>query len=90
MPKTYISTHDRETAERERQNDVFCFALKTTRARLGKTYIDAAANTGVSDRFLRTLKSPQAVSNARFGTIRAVAHEIGMTKNEWLKLGGFE
>lgn len=90
MPKTYISTREREKAQDIHRNEIFTWALKTVNARLGKSYRATADAVGVSERLLQNLKEPEAVSNARFGSIRAIAHEIGMTKEEWLKLGGFD
>lgn len=90
MPKTYISAQDRVEALDARRNEAFIWALKTAKARLGKSYRATADAVGVSERLLQNLKEPEAVSNARFGSIRAIAHEIGMTREEWLRFGGFE
>lgn len=90
MPKTYITTREREAALEARRNEAFTWALKTVNARLGKSYRATADAVGVSERLLQNLKRPEAVSNAKFGSIRAIAHVIGMTREEWLKLGGFD
>ena len=90
MPKILLTEEARAEAAERRQNEAFCWALKTVRARLGKTYTATADAVGVSARQLHNLTQPEAVSNAKFCNIRAVAHAIGMTKAEWLKLGGFD
>ena len=90
MPRVLIGSQARAAAQDERQNEAFCWALKTVYARLGKNYTETADAAGTTRNQLYMLRNPAAVSSARFGTIRRVAHEIGMTKTEWLKLGGFE
>ena len=90
MPRVLIGTQARNEAQEARQNEAFVWALKTARARLGKTYTETAEAVGTTRNSLYVLRNPLAVSNAKFGTVRRIAHEIGMTREEWVKLGGFE
>ena len=90
MPKTYLSTNAREEAREAQRNEVFVWALKTVQARLGQTYTQTAEAVGTTRNRLYVLRNPLAVNNARFGMVRKIAHEIGMTREEWLKFGGFD
>lgn len=90
MPKVLLGEQARAEARELAQNDAMCWAIKTIRARQGKTYTATAEAVGITRNLLYRLTKPEVVSTTRFGIIRDVAHEIGMTREEWLKLGGFE
>lgn len=90
MPKVLLGEQARAEARTLSQNEALCWAIKTVKARLGKTYTATADAVGITRKLLYQLTMPEVVSNTRFGIVRAVAHEIGMTREEWLKLGGFE
>ena len=87
MPKILLGEQARAEARTLSQNEALCWAIKTVKARLGTATADAV---GITRKLLYQLTMPEVVSNTRFGIVRAVAHEIGMTREEWLELGGFE
>ena len=89
MPKVYIGAQARAEATEHKQNEAFTWAVKTAKARIGKTYVEAANTVGISRNTVTRLTREEAVSNAKFGVIRSLAHEVKMTKEEWLRLGGF-
>lgn len=90
MPKVYIGEQSRKEAEELRRNEVFSERLRTVYGRMKKTDVSVCCAANVSKSGLYKIKNPENVGAARFGTIRAVAHEVGMTAGEWLRLGGFE
>lgn len=89
MPRVYIGAQARAEAAEHKQNEAFTWAVKTVKARLGKTYVETANAVGISRNTITHLTKEAAVSKAQFGVIRSIAHEVKMTKEEWLRLGGF-
>lgn len=89
MPKVYLTAQARAEAAELRQNEAFTMAVKTVRARTEKTYTDVAEAVGLNRNTITALTKVEAVSKAQFGRVRAVAHAVKMTKEEWLRLGGF-
>ena len=90
MPKIRPLTQRGRDAEAElMRNEIFSEKLRTAYGRIKKTDVQITAATNVSQSSLYNIKHPERVSLARFGIIRDVAHEIGLTADEWLRLGGF-
>ena len=89
MPRVLLTQQARQEALDAQRNEALIWAIKTIRARLGRTYTDTADAVGITRSHLHNLTNSDAVNNARFGLIRNLSHEIGMTKEEWLRLGGF-
>lgn len=89
MPKVYLTAQARAEAAELRQNEAFTMAVKTVRARTNQTYTNVADAVGMDRSTLWKLTQEEFVSKAQFGRIRAVAHVVKMTKEEWLRLGGF-
>ena len=80
MPKISLTERARAADAENRCNEAFVWALRTVRARLGKTYTATAEATGITRATLHNLTDPPAINKARFGIRRDVAHEIGMTR----------
>lgn len=89
MPKVYLTAQARAEAAELRQNEAFTWAVKTVRARTNQTYTNVADAVGLNRNTVAALTKEEAVSKAQFGRIRAIAHAVKMTKEEWLRLGGF-
>lgn len=90
MPKVFLTDESRAAEEERRQNEVFSLALRTARGRLGLYDKELQARTNTSKSFVSNLKRPEHVSLARFGAIRALAHEIRLSADDWLRLGGYK
>lgn len=89
MPKVYLTAQARAEAAELKQNEAFTWAVKTVRARTNQTYTTVAEMVGLNRNTVTALTKEDAVSKAQFGRIRAIAHAVKMTKEEWLRLGGF-
>ncbi|HIS64813.1 MAG TPA: hypothetical protein IAA83_05510 [Candidatus Avoscillospira avistercoris] len=89
MPKVYLTAQARAEAAEMKQNEAFTMAVKTVRARTNQSYATVAETVGMDRSTLWKLTQPEFVGRAQFGRIRAVAHAVKMTKEEWLRLGGF-
>ena len=90
MPRVYIGEESRKEAEVLRRNEIFSERLRTVYGRIKKTDVAVCAATNVSKSCLYKIKNPANVGSARFSIIRDVAHEVGLTADEWLKLGGYK
>ena len=90
MPKVYLLPDERKKAALERQNEVFACALRTAKGRLRRTDDEISKAVGISRASLIRMKHAEHVGSAGFQSVRAVAHEIKMTPDEWLRLGGFK
>lgn len=89
MPKVYLTAQARAEAAEMKQNEAFTMAVKTVRARTRQTYTNVAEAVGMDRSTLWKLTQEECVSKAQFGRIRAVAHAVKMSKEDWLRLGGF-
>lgn len=91
MPKIRpLTQRSRDEEERLRRNEVFCERLRTVYGRLRKTDISICGATGISPSCLYHAKNPEKIDLTRFGYIRTLAHEVGLTAEEWLRLGGYK
>lgn len=90
MPKVYLTEQSRKAADELARNEIFSVKVRTVYGRTKKTGVAVCAAVNLSASGLYKIKHPEYVSAARFGTIRAVAHEVGLTADEWLRLGGFK
>ena len=89
MPKVYLTDRSRAEAAEQAQNEVFALALRTARGRTGKTNVVLCASVDISRDCICRLKHADNVGSARFETIRRLAHEMGLSAEEWLRLGGY-
>ena len=89
MPKVFLSDRDREAERERRQNEVFSLALRTARGRLGIYDKEIQAKANVCRSSLYAMKKAENVGSTQFSSVRRVAHEIRLSADEWLKLGGY-
>ena len=90
MPRVYMSDADRQAAAEQRENEVFSLAIRTAKGRLLRTEDDMRLQAGISKPTYTRLKNPEHVSGASFGLVRALAHIVRLTPQEWLRLGGYD
>lgn len=89
MPRVYLSDADRTAAKEARELGLLAELVRTCKGRTGKKDYDTAkeAQIGVSS-FART-KDPDAIGGMKLLTARRLAHAVGCTKEDWLRIGGF-
>lgn len=88
MPRTYLTLAERRDAEVSRQNDVFARAVRRYRADTGKMDRDLASAVGVTAGTITRWKDPDEVGKI-MNKVRIAAHEAKMSKEDWLKFGGY-
>ena len=90
MPRVFLTSADRAEAEEKQQNDVLALAVRTNKGRRNVKDSDLADRVGVSAPTIYRFKTAEAIGLASLNTIRKLAHACGLTKEEWLKVGGFK
>ena len=88
MAKTYLTLEERKAAEVARQNDVFARAVRRYRADTGKMDRDLASAVGVTAGTITRWKNPDEIGKI-MNKVRLAAHEAKMSKEDWLKFGGY-
>lgn len=80
------------TASRPREDkDFHRFAglIVTTRLRTKRKDYETAKAIGISPRAFSRYKDPETVSHMSLTLARRMAHAIGCTPEDWLRIGGF-
>lgn len=90
MPKVYLTREAREDARESREIGVLTLLLRTARGRLGKQDKELAEIVGLHPSTFCCLKHDGAVAKTDLLTVRRLAHAIGCTAEDWLKIGGFK
>lgn len=90
MPKVYLRQAEREDAKETREMETLTILLRTARGRLGKQDRELAKTVGIHPGTFCNLKHPGAIAKTDLRTVRRLAHAVGCTADEWLKIGGFE
>lgn len=88
MPKVYLTEKDRRAAGIRRQNEVLARALRIYSAEDGQPDEKLAAQIGVSLSTLYRMKDPDNLGRYA-NMLRAVAHTIHLSREDWLKFGGY-
>lgn len=90
MPKVYLTREAREDAKERREIGELTLLLRTARGRLGKQDKELAEAVGIHPATFCCLKHDGAVAKTDLLTVRRLAHAIGCTAEDWLKIGGFK
>lgn len=90
MPKVYLTQSDRDSAREDRDMAVLTLAIKTARGRLDREDRELAKEAGIHHTTFCNLKHPGAVAKTDLRTARRIAHAVGCTPDEWLRIGGFK
>lgn len=88
MGRVYLTLDERKAAEITRQNDVFSKAVRRYRADTGKMDRDLANVIGVTAGTITRWKDPDEIGKL-INKVREAAHEVKMSKEDWLKFGGY-
>lgn len=89
MPKVHLTTEQREEARERREMGRLTTLIQTAKYRLNQPDTEIAAKVGVSGARISQLKHPFEVENVPLCTARRIAHAVGCTAEDWLKIGGF-
>ena len=89
MPRVYLTQEDRATAAEARQNEILALAVRLNKGKRRVKDVELADRVGVSRGTILRLKEADAIGLAALNTVRKLAHECGLTKEDWLKMGGF-
>lgn len=90
MPKVYLTQAERDTAKEDRELAVLTLAIKTAKGRTDREDRELAKAVGIHPCTLSTLKHPGAIAKTDLLTARRLAHAVGCTADEWLRIGGFK
>ena len=89
MPRVYLSEEERRQAAESRELARLTELIRTARYRLGTTDKVLAGEVGVTGGRMSQLKADGAVDSLPLRQARRVAHAVGCTAEDWLKIGGF-
>ena len=90
MPRVYLTQAERADAKEAREMEVMTVLIRTASGRLCKQNKELADIAGVHPVTFTRLKQSGHVAKTDFQTVRRVAHAVGCTPEEWLKIGGFK
>lgn len=90
MPKVYLSAEARAAAQEARELDKLSELVRTCKGRTRRNDEDTAKAAGMSRGTLFRAKNPAAVGTLSLRSARRLAHAVGCTAEDWLKIGGFE
>ena len=89
MPKVYLSSEARERAREERELDLLSERIRTCKGRTRRNDEDTAKLAGMCRTTFCNLKQPGRVENLSLLSARRLAHAVGCTADDWLRIGGF-
>ena len=89
MPKVYLTQEDRLEAEEDRELAHLTDLIRTARYRLDVPDSALAKAVGVSGARFSQLKADGAVDGVSLRRARRIAHAVGCTAEDWLRIGGF-
>lgn len=89
MPKVYLRQADREAARESAEIGTLTELIRTSKGRTGKRDQDTAKEAGISAVTFCNYKR-EGVESIGLLTARRIAHAVGCTKEQWLRIGGFK
>jgi len=90
MPRIYLSDEARTAAQEERELGRLSELVRTCKGRTYKKDADTAREAQISPGAFYQLKRTEAVAKLNLLSARRLAHAVGCTKEDWLRIGGFE
>lgn len=88
MPKVFLSAAEREAAREDAELATLAELIRTSKGRTGKRDQDTADEVGVSKASFCGYK--RSVNGISLRTARRIAHAVGCTREQWLRIGGFK
>lgn len=89
MPKVYLTEDKKVEAKENADMAVFTTLIKTARGRTDQLDRDLAKAAKISPVSFCRYKTDGEISKISLISARRLAHAVGCTKDEWLKIGGF-
>lgn len=89
MPAVYLSDADRRKAQEEKDFSRFAELVRTGKGRLERKEYEMAGDAGISSKEFSRLKNADAIGSISLRRARRLAHAVGCTPEDWLKIGGF-
>lgn len=90
MPKVYLTEQSRREAQEMKQNEVLVDRMCFLQGKGIKRVMDLAAELNLSKSTITRIKNPSHTGKVDFAIIRRLAHSVGLTADDWLRLGGYE
>lgn len=89
MPTVYLTNRQRAEAKERREIGTLTERMHTARLRLGVQEQDIASSLGLSKSGYSQLKRAGAAEKLPLLKARRIAHAVGCTAEDWLRIGGF-
>lgn len=90
MPRVYLSAEARVAAQEARELDKLSELVRTCKGRTRRNDEDTAKEAGMSRNTFSRAKSPEVVGAMSLRAARRLAHAVGCTPEDWLRIGGFD
>ena len=90
MPKVILGTQAKLEDKEEREMAKLSELVRTCKGRTMQKDKDTAQTAGVSIGIFCKAKHPENVYGMSLRVVRRIAHAVGCTKEDWLKIGGFQ
>ena len=89
MPAVDLSDADRRKAREDKDFSRFAELVRTGKGRLERKEYEMAEDAGISSKEFSRLKNADALGSISLRRARRLAHAVGCTPEDWLKIGGF-
>lgn len=90
MPAVYLSDADRRKAREEKDFSHFAELVRTGKGRLERKEYEMAEAAGISSKEFSRIKHADAIGSISLRRARRIAHAVGCTPEDWLRIGGFD
>ncbi len=90
MPRVYLTQADREAAREANEIGTLTDLIKTAKGRTGRSDQETAEDAGISAVTFCNYKKRGTIASVSLLTARRIAHAVGCTKEQWLRIGGFK
>lgn len=89
MPAVYLSDADRRQAREDKDFARFAELVRTGKGRLERKEYEMAEDAGLTARSFARFKHAENIGSMSLRRARRIAHAVGCTPEDWLKIGGF-
>lgn len=89
MPAVYLSDDARRQAREEKDFARFAELVRTGKGRLRRKDYEIAEDVGITARAFCRFKLPENIGGMSLRRARRIAHAVGCTPEDWLRIGGF-
>lgn len=90
MPRVYLSDADRSAARELQRLDKLSELVRTCKGRTARLDEESARAAGISKGTFTRAKRAESVGQLSFRSALRLAHAVGCTAEDWLKIGGFK